>query len=103
MAAVEGEGLRGEEMERDGVAGEGVDDEHVEFLRAFTGQGGAGVAGNDVDVRAGFADVGEDVAGDGFDSGVDLVEADAVAGTAVSGDGPGAEADDADVALHLRC
>ena len=67
------------------------------------GEGGAGVAGDDVDVGRGVADVGEDVLGDGDDGGVDFVETDAVAGLAVGRQGPGAEADDADVAGTHRC
>ena len=41
---VEGHGLRGEQVERDGVAGEGVDDQDVEPLWRLGGEGGAGVA-----------------------------------------------------------
>ena len=63
------------------------------------GERGAGVAGEYVDVgRAGLANVGEDVAGDGLDGGVDLEEADAVPCAAVGGDGSRAKPDDADVA-----
>jgi len=96
MAAVELEGFAGEQVDGDGVAREGVDDEHVEVLRRFMGQGVAGVSDDDIDLGAGVADIGEDVAGNGDHGGIDVVEGDVVAGAAVSGDGSGAEADDAD-------
>ena len=84
VAEVELDGLSGEQVQRDGVAGEGVDGEDVEVLRVVCcelgGERGAGVAGDDGDLGDGVADVGEEVAGDGLDLGVDLVEADAVVG-----------------------
>ena len=38
VALVERDGLRGEQMQRNGVAGECVDDEDVELLRGFGGE-----------------------------------------------------------------
>src|SRR5947207_14836844 len=58
----------------------------------------SGVAFDNVDLGAGVADVSEDVAGDGLDGRIDVVEANAVSRAAVSGDGAGAETDDADAA-----
>ena len=98
VALVEGDGLGGEQMQRDGVAGECIDDQHVEVLRRLAGERGARVAFHDVDLGGGFADIGEEILGDGRDGGIDLVKADAIAGLAVGGDGSHAEADDADVA-----
>ena len=98
VAAIERQRLGGEQMKRDGVAGERIDDEHIKVLRGLMLERGAGVARDHVHLGAGFADVGEDVASDGLDGGVDFVVADVVAGLAVGGDRSGAKADDADVA-----
>ena len=68
------------------------------LLRGFAGKRGAGVAVGEGDLRGGVSEVGEEVLRDGLDERVDLVEADAVAGVAVGGEGSGTEADDADVA-----
>lgn len=38
MAAIEGDGLGGEQMDGDGVAGESIDDEDVELLWSFGGE-----------------------------------------------------------------
>ncbi len=78
VAAVEVEGLAGEQVDGDGVAGEGVDDKDVEVLGFFAGQGRAGVALDDADLGGRIAYVAEDIAGDGDDGGVDVVEGDVV-------------------------
>ena len=49
VTLVERDSLRGEQMERNGVAGECIDDENVEVLRGFGGERGAGVAFDDID------------------------------------------------------
>ena len=49
--SVERDGLGGEEMKRDRVAGEGIDDEHIEVLRSFASKGGSAVAVDDGDLR----------------------------------------------------
>ena len=99
---VERDGLGSEQVQRDGVAGEGVDGEDVELLRSFASKRGAGVAFGEGDLRSRVAEVGEEVLRDGEDERVDLVEADAVARAAVGGERAGAEADDADVARDGR-
>src|SRR5580700_7691579 len=98
MTAVNGHALRGEQVERDGVAGEGVDSENVEALRIFRGKRKAGIAFGDGDVGLRLAKPGEKILRDERDGGIDFVEMDAVAGLAVGGEGSGAESDDADVA-----
>ena len=62
-------------------------------------EGEAGVAEDDLNVGGAVGEESEiaRVAGDAFDEGVDFEEGVVLAGFAVSGDGAGAEADDADV------
>ena len=38
VSFVEGDGFGGQEMQGDGVSGEGVDDEDVELIRGFVGE-----------------------------------------------------------------
>src|SRR5208337_233068 len=72
--------------------------QHVEALRTLAGQRCARVALDNGDLRARLADVGEHVARDGLDGGVDLVEADAVAGPTVRRNRSRAQPDYADTA-----
>src|SRR6266567_8945518 len=98
MLTVKSYGFCREQVDGDGVAGERVDDKNIELLGWLRCQRSAGVSLDDVDLCSRVANVGKDVAGHGRDGRVDVVETDVVAGTAVGGDGPGTQADDADVA-----
>ena len=98
MFSIDGQRLGGEEVDRNGVARECVDNEDVEVLRGFASKGRARIPFHDLHLGGRIADVGEGVLRDGDYRRIDVVEADVVAGTPVSGDGSGAKADDADVA-----
>ena len=70
VAAVKRQGLRGQKVDGDGVAGEGVDYQDIEVLWRFTGQRCAGVAFYDLDLGSGLSDVREGVLRDRRDGGV---------------------------------
>src|SRR5579863_1780986 len=76
VATIESESLGGEQVDGDGVAGKGVDDQDIKALGLFAGQRGTGIAFHDVDCGGGVTDIAEDVSGNGGDSGVDVVETD---------------------------
>ena len=97
MAAIEGDCLRCEQMDWNGVAGEGVEHQHIVRRRGFVASDReAGVSEYDVDRRLRVAQIGEEGTGEAFDEGIDFVEGDVVSGLAVGGEGAGAETDDAD-------
>ena len=102
MPLVESDGLGGEQMQGNGVAGEGIDHQHIEFLWGVGGKGGARVPFHDVDMSSGVAQVGEEVSRDGSHRRIDLIKADAIAGTAIGSDGSHAQADDANVACAIE-
>lgn len=85
VSLVEGDCLGGEQVERDGVSRESVDDEEVVVLSWFGGERGAGIAFGVGEGGGGLAEIGEEVLCDGQDGGVDLVEAEGVSGMSVGG------------------
>src|SRR5579863_7225308 len=97
MALVELDGLRGDQMHGDGIAGERVEYKHVVILRRLMLHQDAGVSDLDVDRAATVMQVGKTGASQPLDERVDLVERDRIAGLEISGDSSGAEADRTDV------
>ena len=81
------EGLFRQEMHRDRVAAESVEREEIEVLwllaREFILHLEAGVAHDNVEFCGALFEVGERIAGEFFDGGVDFVEANVVAGFGV--------------------
>ena len=66
------------------------------MLAGLAGERETGVAGNDIDVGGAVGEISELRLGDGDDGGVDVVEAESVAGAAIGGERAGAKTDDAD-------
>ena len=85
-----------DQVHRDRVARERVHREHVESLRCFPLEIQARVADRHLDLRVRLGEELEFLARDALDRRVDLVEAVDVVAVAVGGDGPRAQADDAD-------
>lgn len=80
-----------------------IENEHAELAVGGALQREARVTEHDVDVRR---TVGKErevarVAGDSFDGRIDLVKSPLLAAFAITGDGAGTEADDADVLLQV--
>src|SRR5271165_4398252 len=88
---VEREGLPGQEMDGNGVAGEGINSQHVELLIGFLGQRQACVAHGDIDLGASVAEVAEPIPGNRHDQRIDFVETEVIAGIAVGCQGSRAQ------------
>ena len=67
-------GFAGDQVDRDGIAGEGVHEEEVEVLGWFAFEGETAVAEDCGDCSGSFSEEGEVIAGDVEDLGIDLVE-----------------------------
>ena len=78
MPLVNLESLFRQQVYRDGVAAEGVEDEQVEVLRRFPFQGKAGVADCYFDRGGGVGKVAEPLVGHRLDLGVNLIKAQVV-------------------------
>src|SRR5277367_1965389 len=98
MTAIQRHGLSSQKMDRDGVARECIHYQNIEELWGFPCQRSTAVPFYDLDLRLRVFDVGERVFCDSRNSGVDFVEADAVAGAAIGCQGACAESDDANFA-----
>ncbi len=85
MPAIDGDRLAREKMQRDGVAGEGVDHEHAEGVRLLSFEHEARVAQRDGDVRAAVGEVGELRLREIDHLRIDLVEPECVAALSVRG------------------
>src|SRR6516225_4735407 len=100
MAEIEVHGLFGEEVDRDGVAGESVHGEDVEVLRVavlqFLLEGKAGVAHGDIQFGFAVGQVEELFPGQFQYQRIDLVVSYIIAQAAVGGSGSGTKSDDAD-------
>ena len=86
-------------MDRDGVAGKGVEHDHVEALLAgafFPEQAQPAVTEHDLHLRRRIGEEGEVVARRLHHLRVELVEAEQVPAPPVDDDGPGPEPDDGD-------
>src|SRR5205807_228959 len=95
---IQREGFAGQQMQRDAVGAEGVDDDQIVAMVGRVAQGQAGVAEHDPRVvAAGLQEMKEtSVARQMFDRRVDLVKTPGLAGPGIAGELAGAEPDDAD-------
>ena len=98
MTLVEGHGLPGEQVQRNRVAIEGINHEHVEVLCRLRYERCAGIPLDDAGGRRGLPNIGEQAMRDDRNRRVNFVKRDAVARIAVGSDGSSTEANDADVA-----
>lgn len=97
MTTVKSDGLGREQMQRNGVAGEGVNNEDIEILWRLTGQRGARVTGSEAERGGRVAQVREQVLRDGENHRVDLVKAHAVPRASIGSKRPGTQSDHADI------
>src|ERR1700721_2872427 len=94
MPEIEGEGFAREQVNGDGVAGEGVDRHQIELLAGLRFQSQPRVAQQDFMIGLAIVKKREPGTGDGERQGIDFVEAEHVAGAAESGGYSGAQSDD---------
>ena len=101
MAEVNGEGLAGEQVRGHGVAAEGVHDQEIEVLGWLAFQREAAVAHDELDLSVARSEVAEGFLGELLHGGINLVDAQVIAGFAVGGDGADAETEEADALVLL--
>ena len=98
MTLVGREGLQREQVDRDRVATEGVENDHVVLLIGFAFHAEAGVAHDEFRLGLRIFQVGERRAREAGHVIVNLVEAERVAGASPGSEGAGTEADGTDAA-----
>src|SRR5260370_41424005 len=92
VAEVDRECFLREQMNGNGVSGEGIDGQQIEILAGFAFQRKPAVADNNFDLGAGIPQKGELGLRDPYDQVIDLVKAIIVAWFAVNRQSAGAEA-----------
>src|ERR1043165_7484592 len=101
MAKIIRESLSSEKVDRNGIAGEGIQYEQIKLLRGFGFQREARIARDDFHASLACFEKCEVAFGQPTDLGVDFVEAECVAGPSIDRKRARAQADDSDSAIGL--
>src|SRR5947207_1049624 len=99
MIEISREGLEGEQMDGDGIAGKRIEHEQVEWRLGFALQREPGVAVDNFDAGLRISEKSEAGFGELPDSRINLVEPEGISGPAISGQGARAQADETDTAI----
>src|SRR5512143_1167534 len=94
MAEVEFQGLLRKQVDGNGIAGEGVDNQEIVMPRRFVFKGQSPVAQYDLDLAGTICEIGEFAPRHLLNERVDLVEPEDVSGPFIGGEGARAEPDD---------
>src|SRR5437764_13399904 len=93
VAAIKLERLAGEQVNRDSIAGEGVNHQNVILLWRFIGEREAGVTGHDLHPGGCLTQIGKQIARNGLYCWIDFIKTKDVAFAAISGESAGAKPD----------
>src|SRR5262249_17511390 len=100
MAKIDGERFSGEQVDRNGISGKGVDGQYVEIFWRLGGQRQTRIDHDNFGAGRSVTQKCEEGSGELARQGIDLVEAEGVTGFAVSGQRSGAEAHYTDSCRH---
>ena len=103
MSPVERNSFAGEQVQRNRVSGECINNEDIVILRRLVFESDARVTLENLDLRAGVSNVGEEISSDWLNSRVDLVEGELISRLAVCCKCSGTKADNTDIFRAMSC